>query len=88
MAHTKAGGSKANQGSNVRGKRRGVKKFASEIVIPGDIIIRQKGTKFHPGINVGLGRDFTIYSKVNGIVKFRRLTKNNRGKFAIDVEAK
>lgn len=88
MAHTKAGGSKANQGSNVKGKRRGIKKFASEVVIPGDIIIRQKGTKFHPGINVRLGKDFTIYSKVNGIVKFRRLTKNNRGKFAIDVEEK
>ncbi|MCL4393113.1 50S ribosomal protein L27 [Patescibacteria group bacterium] len=86
MAHTKAGGSKANQGSNVKGKRRGVKKFSSEAVIPGNIIVRQKGTKFHPGLNVGMGRDFTIYSKISGIVKFRRLTKTNRGKFAIDVE--
>jgi large subunit ribosomal protein L27 len=85
MAHVKTGGGKANQGSNVPGKRRGVKRFANELVKSGEIIVRQKGTKFYPGVNTGIGRDFTIYSKVEGIVKFRRLTKDKRDKFAIDI---
>ncbi len=85
MAHVKAGGGKANQGGNVAGKRRGVKRFANEFVKSGEIIVRQKGTSFYPGVNTGIGRDFTIYSKIEGLVKFRRMTKDKRDKFAIDI---
>lgn len=69
MAHKKAGGSSRN-GRDSAGKRLGVKKFGGEHVIPGNIIIRQRGTKWHPGTNVGMGRDFTIFSKVEGKVSF------------------
>ncbi|GAB3126691.1 50S ribosomal protein L27 [Novispirillum itersonii] len=71
MAHKKAGGSSRN-GRDSEGKRLGVKKFGGEAVIAGNIIIRQRGTKWHPGENVGLGRDFTIFSVVNGNVKFHK----------------
>lgn len=69
MAHKKGGGSTRN-GRDSKSKRLGVKKFGGEFVIPGNIIVRQKGTKFHPGENVGMGRDFTIFSIVEGFVKF------------------
>jgi large subunit ribosomal protein L27 len=69
MAHKKAGGSSRN-GRDSAGKRLGVKKFGGESVIPGNILVRQCGTKWHPGKNVGMGRDFTIYSVVEGRVKF------------------
>lgn len=71
MAHKKAGGSSRN-GRDSEGKRLGVKKFGGEAVVAGNIIIRQRGTKWHPGENVGLGRDFTIFSVVNGNVKFHK----------------
>ena len=71
MATKKAGGSSRN-GRDSAGKRLGVKKFTGEIVIPGNIIIRQRGTKVHPGINVGIGRDHTIFSKINGKVFFKK----------------
>jgi large subunit ribosomal protein L27 len=83
MAHTKAGGSRARQGGNVAGKRRGVKIFGGSVVKPGDIIVRQLGRKFAPGSNVGMGRDFTIYAKINGIVRFNWL---NKSKQKVDVE--
>ena len=70
MAHKKAGGSSRN-GRDSAGKRLGVKKFGGEIVIPGNIIVRQRGTKFHPGTNVGMGRDHTIFATVEGAVQFR-----------------
>ncbi len=70
MAHKKAGGSSRN-GRDTAGKRLGVKKFGGELVIPGNIIIRQRGTKWHPGTNVGLGRDHTIYAMVRGHVTFK-----------------
>jgi len=70
MAHKKAGGSSRN-GRDSAGKRLGVKKFGGEIVIPGNIIARQRGTKWHPGPNVGMGRDFTLYALVHGRVTFR-----------------
>ena len=76
MATKKAGGSTCNGRSTI-GRRLGVKKFGGEVVIPGNIIIRQRGTKFHPGQNVGIGRDHTIYALVSGNVKFTR-TKQNR----------
>tara|TARA_R110002167_G_scaffold275419_6_gene481521 strand:- start:164 stop:421 length:258 start_codon:yes stop_codon:yes gene_type:complete len=70
MAHKKAGGSSRN-GRDTEGRRLGVKKFGGEKVIPGNIIIRQRGTKWHPGENVGLGRDHTIFAKIEGHVTFR-----------------
>jgi large subunit ribosomal protein L27 len=69
MAHKKGGGSTRN-GRDSESKRLGVKRFGGEFVIPGNIIVRQRGTKFHPGENVGLGRDHTIFSKIEGYVVF------------------
>jgi large subunit ribosomal protein L27 len=69
MAHKKGGGSSRN-GRDSAGQRLGVKRFGGEQVSAGSIIIRQHGTKFHPGHNVGLGRDFTIYATIDGYVKF------------------
>lgn len=71
MAHKKAGGSSRN-GRDSEGKRLGVKKFGGERVIAGNIIIRQRGTKWHPGANVGLGRDYTIFATTDGTVKFHK----------------
>ena len=70
MAHKKAGGSSRN-GRDTAGRRLGVKKFGGEAVIPGNIIIRQRGTKWHPGTNVGMGIDHTIYAKVECKVSFK-----------------
>ena len=67
MATKKAGGSSRN-GRDSAGRRLGVKKFGGQIVIPGNIILRQRGTKVHPGLNVGIGKDHTIFSKINGKV--------------------
>lgn len=69
MAHKKGQGSSKN-GRDSNSNRLGVKKFGGEIVKPGMILVRQRGTKFHPGVNVGIGNDHTIYSKVDGQVKF------------------
>ena len=71
MAQTKAGGSSRN-GRDSEGRRLGVKKFGGEAVIPGNIIIRQRGTKWHPGENVGIGKDHTIFAKSEGKVAFRK----------------
>ena len=70
MAHKKSGGS-SNNGRDSEGRRLGVKKFGGEAVIPGNIIIRQRGTKYHPGNNVGLGTDHTIFATAEGKVEFR-----------------
>ncbi|HOZ01254.1 MAG TPA: 50S ribosomal protein L27 [Candidatus Syntrophosphaera sp.] len=78
MAHKKGVGSSRN-GRNSNPKYRGVKKHGSEYVLAGNIIIRQKGTKFHPGENVGMGRDYTIFSLVEGYVKFE--TRGSGRKF-------
>ena len=75
MAHKKGGGSSTN-GRDSAGRRLGVKKSGGQIVIPGNIIVRQRGTKVHPGINVGIGKDHTIFSKVDGTVKFKRGLNN------------
>jgi large subunit ribosomal protein L27 len=69
MAHKKAGGSSRN-GRDSAGRRLGVKKFGGESVIPGNIIVRQRGTEFHPGANVGIGKDHTLFALVDGMVKF------------------
>ena len=70
MAHKKAGGSSRN-GRDSIGRRLGVKKFGDEIVVPGNIIVRQRGTKFHPGDGVGIGKDHTLFALIEGRVKFR-----------------
>jgi len=74
MAHKKAGGSSRN-GRDTAGRRLGVKKFGGEAVVPGNIILRQRGTKWHPGSGVGLGKDHTIFATLDGKVAFR--TKAN-----------
>jgi len=71
VAHKKAGGSSRN-GRDSAGRRLGVKKFGGEIVLPGNIIVRQRGTKFHPGGEVGMGRDHTLFALIDGAVKFHR----------------
>jgi large subunit ribosomal protein L27 len=73
MAHKKAGGSSRN-GRDSAGRRLGVKKFGGEYVLSGNILVRQRGTKFHPGANVGIGRDHTLFATVDGAVKFKRTT--------------
>ena len=70
MATKKAGGSTRN-GRDSAGRRLGVKKYGEQVVIPGNIILRQRGTKMYPGLNVGMGRDHTIFAKVSGRVKFQ-----------------
>ena len=74
MAHKKAGGSSRN-GRDSAGRRLGIKKFGGEVVISGNIIVRQRGTKFHPGINVGLGKDHTLFATANGKISFKK-TRN------------
>jgi large subunit ribosomal protein L27 len=71
MAHKKAGGSTRNGRDSVS-KRLGVKKFGGEMVLGGNILIRQRGTKVHPGVNVGIGKDDTLFSKIDGRVLFER----------------
>ena len=71
MAHKKGQGSTRN-GRDSLPKMRGVKRFAGEAVTAGSILVRQVGTKFHAGVNVGIGRDWTLFSKINGVVKFER----------------
>lgn len=75
MAHKKSGGASRN-GRDSHSKRLGVKRYGGQYVKPGEIILRQRGTKVHPGFNVGLGKDYTIFSKIEGVVKFE--TKNGK----------
>ncbi len=77
MAHKKAGGSSRN-GRDSAGKRLGVKKFGSQLVKAGSILVRQRGTSVHPGNNVGLGRDYTLFAKIDGIVTFERFGKSRK----------
>jgi len=69
MAHKKAGGSSRN-GRDSKGQRRGVKRFGGQIVKAGNILVRQLGTKIHPGTNVGCGRDYTLFAKIDGVVTY------------------
>ena len=85
MAHKKAGGSSRN-GRDSAGRRLGVKKFGGEAVIPGNIILRQRGTKWHPGANVVLGMDHTIFALVEGKVKFLR-GQGNRSIVSVEPSA-
>ena len=77
MAHKKAGGSSRN-GRDSNAQRRGVKRYGGQTVKAGNILIRQVGTKIHPGINVGMGKDFTLFSKVDGVVTYERLGKTRK----------
>ncbi len=77
MAHKKAGGSSRN-GRDSKGQRRGVKRFGGEPVRAGSIIVRQLGTRIHPGTNVGCGRDYTLFAKVDGIVTFENFGKDKK----------
>ncbi|MDH3554826.1 MAG: 50S ribosomal protein L27 [Deltaproteobacteria bacterium] len=77
MAHKKAGGSSRN-GRDSASQRRGVKRFGGQFVRAGNILVRQVGTKFHPGQNVGMGRDYTLFAKIDGVVQFERKGKSRR----------
>lgn len=83
MAHKKAGGSSRN-GRDSDGKRLGVKKFGGEQVIAGNIIVRQRGTRWHAGSNVGLGKDHTLFAKADGTVRFKA---SSNGRQTVAVEA-
>lgn len=82
MAHKKAGGSSRN-GRDSASKRLGVKRFAGEYVSAGNILVRQRGTKFHPGINVGIGSDDTLYARANGRVVFE--VKGQRSRRTVSI---
>ena len=84
MSHKKAGGSSRN-GRDRAGQRYGVKRYAGQKVRAGNILIRQKGTKIHPGENVGVGKDYTLFSKIDGIVAFERFA-GNRKRVSVYVE--
>lgn len=77
MAHKKAGGSSRN-GRDSAGQRRGVKRFGGEVVRAGNILVRQLGTVIHPGQNVGCGRDYTLFAKIDGTVKFEDFGKDRK----------
>ncbi len=83
MAHKKAGGSSRN-GRDSESKRLGVKKYGGEAVLAGNILVRQRGTKFYPGENVGIGKDHTLFAKAEGKVNFRTKAK---GRTYVNVEA-
>ena len=84
MAHKKAGGSTRN-GRDSESKRLGVKRFGSEVVKAGNIIVRQRGTRFHPGVNVGCGKDHTLFATADGVVKFE--IKGAKKRKFVSVEA-
>ena len=77
MAHKKSSGAGRN-GRDSNSQRRGIKKYGGEYVIPGNIIVRQCGTKIHPGLNVGMGRDYTIFAKQEGYVKYEFVSKGRK----------
>jgi large subunit ribosomal protein L27 len=84
MSKVKGAGSVA-MSPNMAGKRLGVKKFAGETVRNGNIIIKQRGTIYHPGNNTKIGRDFSIYAVADGVVRFRRMTGHKRNKYYVDI---
>ncbi len=84
MAHKKAGGSSRN-GRDSAGQRRGVKRFGGQQVLAGNILVRQVGTSIHPGKNVGVGKDWTLFALVYGEVKYEKYTRNNKVKTRIHV---
>lgn len=85
MAHKKAGGSSKN-GRDSNAQRRGVKKFGGEVVRAGNILVRQLGTKIHPGANVGLGRDYTLFSLIDGVVTYEKFGRGRKRASVYSVE--
>ena len=86
MAHKKAGGSSRN-GRDSQGQRRGVKRFGGQVVRAGNILVRQLGTRIHPGSNVGLGRDYTLYAKIDGVVTYEEFGRKRKRVSVYPVEA-
>ncbi|MCR5561912.1 MAG: 50S ribosomal protein L27 [Desulfovibrio sp.] len=86
MAHKKAGGSSRN-GRDSAGQRRGVKRFGGEQVTAGNIIVRQLGTTVYPGVNVGMGRDYTLFAKADGVVRFEKFIRKRRVLKRVHVDA-
>ena len=84
MAHKKAGGSSRN-GRDSIGQRRGVKRFGGQKVRAGNILVRQLGTKIHPGQNVGMGKDYTLFALTDGVVKFEKFVRNKKVKTRVNV---
>ena len=84
MAHKKSGGS-ARNGRDSAGQRLGVKKFGGEMVIAGNIIVRQLGTKIHPGLNVGLGKDYTLFALCDGVVEYTTFRKNRTERKRVNI---
>ncbi len=82
MAHKKAGGSSRN-GRDSNSKRLGVKRYAGQLVSAGSILVRQRGSTFHPGVDVGMGRDYTLFAKKDGVVKFEIKGPKNRKHISI-----
>jgi large subunit ribosomal protein L27 len=85
VAHKKGQGSSKN-GRDSRGQRRGVKKFGGQSVLAGNIIVRQLGTRIHPGDNVGMGRDYTLFALINGVVKYSSFGKGGKAKTRASVQ--
>ena len=85
MAHKKAGGSSRN-GRDSAGQRRGVKRFGGQRVLAGNILVRQLGTTVYPGVNVGMGRDFTLFAKIDGVVRYEKYTRKRRVMTRVHVE--
>ncbi|HEY0715042.1 MAG TPA: 50S ribosomal protein L27 [Polyangia bacterium] len=81
MAHKKGAGSSRN-GRDSNGQRRGVKRFGGQNVLAGNILVRQLGTVFHPGLNVGIGRDFTLYALIDGVVRYGQ----SRGRATVNID--
>ncbi len=86
MAHKKAGGSSRN-GRDSESKRLGVKRFGGQQVNAGNILVRQRGTHFHPGVNVGCGKDHTLFALADGVVKFERKGEHNRRFVTVEANA-
>ncbi|NLY40665.1 MAG: 50S ribosomal protein L27 [Desulfovibrionales bacterium] len=84
MAHKKAGGSSRN-GRDSAGQRLGVKKFGGQTVLAGNILVRQRGTKVHPGQNVGVGKDYTLFALIDGQVKFEKYVRKNKVKTRVSI---
>ncbi|WP_028574820.1 50S ribosomal protein L27 [Desulfonatronovibrio hydrogenovorans] len=84
MAHKKAGGSSRN-GRDSQGQRRGIKKYGGQAVKAGNILVRQLGTKVHPGENVGMGRDYTLFALIDGQVKYEKYARQKRVKTRVSI---
>jgi len=87
VAHKKAGGSSKN-GRDSNAQRRGIKKYGGQIVRAGNILVRQLGTKIHPGSNVGLGRDYTLFSKIDGVVAYEKFGRDRKRVSVYPAEAR